>query len=135
MTELERPRSYKDERDEMIDRETNGAALDAIITGAEVLAIVCWRRKNPAWKGALALLFFALAGKFWPLGGSVRGKGVSQGWSDLWQHWRCALGGVRTRDETPRGKMTPRGKAFWIWKAFFVCARCAILDGKRSGYG
>lgn len=38
MTELERPRSYKDERDEMIDRETNGAALDAIITGAEVLA-------------------------------------------------------------------------------------------------
>lgn len=57
MTELERPRSYKDERDEMIDRETNGAALDAIITGAEVLAIVCWRRKNPAWKGALALLF------------------------------------------------------------------------------
>lgn len=27
MTELERPRSYKDERDEMIDRETNGAAL------------------------------------------------------------------------------------------------------------
>ena len=43
MTEFERPRSYKDERDEMIDRETNGAALDAIITGAEVLAIVCWR--------------------------------------------------------------------------------------------
>ena len=68
MTELERPRSYKDERDEMIDRETNGAALDAIITGAEVLAIVCWRRKNPAWKGALALLFFALAGKFWAMG-------------------------------------------------------------------
>lgn len=61
MTELERSRSYKDERDEMIDRETNGAALDAIITGAEVLAIVCWRRKNPAWKGALA-------GKFWPMG-------------------------------------------------------------------
>ena len=60
MTELERPRSYKDERDEMIDRETNGAALDAIITGAEVLAIVCWQRKNPVWKGALALLFFAL---------------------------------------------------------------------------
>lgn len=52
MTELERPRSYKDERDEMIDRDTNGAALDAIITGAEVLA----------------LLFFALAGKFWPMG-------------------------------------------------------------------
>ena len=61
MTELERSRSYKDERDEMIDRETNTAALDAIITGAEVLAIVCWRRKNPAWKGALA-------GKFWPMG-------------------------------------------------------------------
>ncbi len=57
MTELERPRSYKDERDEMIDRETNGAALDAIITGAEVLAIVCWRRKNPAWKGALHCSF------------------------------------------------------------------------------
>lgn len=68
MTELERPRSYKDERDEMIDRETNGAALDAIITGAEVLAIVCWRRKNPAWRGALAVIFFALAGKFWAMG-------------------------------------------------------------------
>lgn len=67
MTELERPRSYKDERDEMIDRETNGAALDAIITGAEVLAIVCWRRKNPAWKGALA-------GKFWPLGEAYEEK-------------------------------------------------------------
>lgn len=68
MTELERPRSYKDERDEMIDRDTNGAALDAIITGAEVLAFLCWRRKDPAWRGALALLFFALAGKFWPMG-------------------------------------------------------------------
>lgn len=45
MKQTPRPRSYKDERDEMIDRETNGAALDAIITGAEVLAIVCWRRK------------------------------------------------------------------------------------------
>lgn len=74
MTELERPCSYKDERDEMIDRETNGAALDAIITGAEVLAIVCWRRKNPAWKGALALLFFALAGKFWPMGEAYEEK-------------------------------------------------------------
>lgn len=68
MTELKRPRSYKDERDEMIDRDTNGAALDAIITGAEVLAFLCWRRKDPAWRGALALLFFALAGKFWPMG-------------------------------------------------------------------
>ena len=38
MKQTPRPRSYKDERDEMIDRETNGAALDAIITGAEVLA-------------------------------------------------------------------------------------------------
>lgn len=51
MTEFERPRSYKDERDEMIDRETNGAALDAIITGAEVLAIVCWRRKKSSVEG------------------------------------------------------------------------------------
>lgn len=74
MTELERPRSYKDERDEMIDHETNGAALDAIITGAEVLAIVCWQRKNPVWKGALALLFFALAGKFWPMGEAYEEK-------------------------------------------------------------
>ena len=74
MTEFERPRSYKDERDKMIDHETNGAALDAIITGAEVLAIVCWRRKNPAWKGALALLFFALTGKFWPLGEAYEEK-------------------------------------------------------------
>lgn len=71
MTELERPRSYKDERDEMIDRETNGAALDAIITGAEVLAIVCWRRKNPAWKGALALLFFRAGRKILAAGRSV----------------------------------------------------------------
>ena len=48
----------------MIDRETNGAAL----------AIVCWRRKNSAWKGALALLFFALAGKFWPMGEAYEEK-------------------------------------------------------------
>ena len=74
MKQTPRSRSYKDERDEMIDRETNGAALDAIITGAEVLAIVCWRRKNPAWKGALALLFFALAGKFWPMGEAYEEK-------------------------------------------------------------
>ena len=47
MTELERPRSYKDERDEMIDRETNGAALDAIITGAEVLAKI--QRGRARW--------------------------------------------------------------------------------------
>lgn len=68
MDELERPRSHKDERDDMIDRDTNGEALDAIITGAEVLAFVCWRRKNPAWRGVLALLFFAVTGKLWAMG-------------------------------------------------------------------
>ena len=52
MTELERPRSHRDERDEMIDRDSNAAALDAIITGAEVLAVI----------------FFALAGKLWAMG-------------------------------------------------------------------
>lgn len=68
MTELERPRSHKDERDEMIDRASNAEALDAIIAGAEVSAIIAWRRRNPAWKGALALLFFAVAGKLWAMG-------------------------------------------------------------------
>ena len=52
MTELERPRSRRDERDEMIDRDSNAAALDAIITGAEVLALISWRRKDPAWRAS-----------------------------------------------------------------------------------
>lgn len=74
MTELERPRSHKDERDEWIDKTSNAAALDAIITGAEVLAIISWWRKNPAWRGALAVIFFALAGKFWPMGEAYEEK-------------------------------------------------------------
>lgn len=68
MSELERPRSHKDERDELIDKESNAAALDAIIVGTEVLMLICLRRKNPAWKGALSLLFFAIAGKMWAMG-------------------------------------------------------------------
>lgn len=116
MTELERPRSYKDERD--------GDAGDCVLAA-----------QKSSVEGRAGIALFRAGRKILADGRSVRGKGVSQGWSDLWQHWRCALGGVRTRDETPRGKMTPRGKAFWIWKAFFVCARCAILDGERSGYG
>lgn len=95
MTELERPRSRKDERDEMIDRDTNSAALDAIITGAEVLAIVCWRRKNPAWRGALAVILFALAGKFWAMGNAYeehvyRKAGWIAGGIGGWCMWRFA---------------------------------------------
>lgn len=79
MTELERPRSYKDERDgdDRSRDKRRGAGCDRHRRGGAgdcVLAIVCWRRKNPAWKGALALLFFALAGKFWPMGEAYEEK-------------------------------------------------------------
>ena len=95
MTELERPRSHKDERDEMIDRDSNAAALDAIITGAEVLALISWRRKNPAWRGALAVIFFALAGKFWAMGDAYEERmyhkaGWIAGGIGGWLMWRFA---------------------------------------------
>lgn len=95
MTELERPRSHKDERDEWIDKASNAAALDAIITGAEVLALISWWRKNPAWRGALAVIFFALAGKFWAMGDAYeervyRKAGMIAGGIGGWLMWRFA---------------------------------------------
>lgn len=68
MKQPPRQHPWKDERDELIDKESNAAALDAIIAGAEVLMLICLHRKNPAWKGALSLLFFAIAGKMWAMG-------------------------------------------------------------------
>ena len=61
-------RVFNDERDVQIDCETDRAALDAALTGAEILAFICWRRKKPAWKGAVALLFFAIGGKLRAMG-------------------------------------------------------------------
>ena len=99
----------------MIDRETNGAALDAIITGAEVLAA-----QKFSVEGRAGIALFRAGRKILAAGRSVRGKGVSQGRSGVWQHWCCAFGGVRTRDETPRGKIISEGSDFLRRAAFFV---------------
>ena len=124
MTELERPRSHRDERDEMIDRDSNAAALDAIITGAEMLALISWRRKDPAWRGALAVIFFALAGTLW----AMRSGCITRLAGSLAASADGSCGTLQSeRDECGRFRLFRRGRAF------FLCGAWAILIGEGSG--
>ena len=56
-----RERPVKDERDEMIDRDSRNRSLELIICATQVLTIVCAVKGNSAWKGSLSLLFFGVA--------------------------------------------------------------------------
>ena len=55
MTELERPRSYKDERDEMIDRETNGAGCDHHRRGGAGDCVLAAQKSSVEGRAGIAL--------------------------------------------------------------------------------
>ena len=56
-----RERPVKDERDEMIDRDSRNWSLELMICATQVLTIICAVKGNSAWKGSLSLLFFGVA--------------------------------------------------------------------------
>ena len=56
-----RERPVKDERDEVIDRDSRNRSLELMICATQVLTIICAVKGNSAWKGSLSLLFFGVA--------------------------------------------------------------------------
>ena len=61
MTEPPRKRPLKDERDEMIDRDSKNWSLELMTCATQILTVICAVKGNSAWKGSLSLLFFGLA--------------------------------------------------------------------------
>ena len=61
MKQPPRQRPYKDERDEQIETNAKSYALEWVTSVTQILTIVCIVKGNPAWKGTLSILFFAVA--------------------------------------------------------------------------
>ena len=61
MTEPTGKRPLKDERDEMIDRDSKNWSLELMTCATQILTVICAVKGNSAWKGSLSLLFFGLA--------------------------------------------------------------------------
>lgn len=51
----------RDERDEMIDRDSKNWSLEIMICVTQILTVICAVKGNSAWRGSLSLLFFGLA--------------------------------------------------------------------------
>ena len=51
----------RDERDEMIDRDSKNWSLELMTCATQILTVICAVKGNSAWKGSLSLLFFGLA--------------------------------------------------------------------------
>ncbi len=56
-----RERPARDERDEMIDRDSKNWSLELMTCATQILTVICAVKGNSAWKGSLSLLFFGLA--------------------------------------------------------------------------
>lgn len=56
-----RERPAKDERDEMIDRNSKNWSLEIMICATQILTVICAVKGNSAWKGSLSLLLFGVA--------------------------------------------------------------------------
>ena len=54
-------RLVKDERDEQIDVHSKSYALEWVVTITQILTIMCLIKGDPAWKGTLSIMFFAVA--------------------------------------------------------------------------
>lgn len=54
-------RPVRDERDEMIDRDSKNWSLELMTCATQILTVICAVKGNSAWKGSLSLLFFGLA--------------------------------------------------------------------------
>ena len=51
-------RPVRDERDEMIDRDSKNWSLELMTCATQILTVICAVKGNSAWKGSLSLLFF-----------------------------------------------------------------------------
>lgn len=51
----------RDERDEMIDRDSKNWSLEIMICVTQILTVICAVKGNRAWRGSLSLLFFGVA--------------------------------------------------------------------------
>lgn len=56
-----RQRPIKDERDRQIETNAKSYALEWVTAVTQILTIICIVKGNPAWKGTLSILFFAVA--------------------------------------------------------------------------
>lgn len=54
-------RPVYDERDAEITQKSKSSAWDFTAAAIEIFTVICVVKENPAWKGALALLFFGMA--------------------------------------------------------------------------
>ena len=61
MKQPPRQRPFKDERDEQIETNAKSYALEWVTAVTQILTIICIAKGNPAWKGTLSILFFAVA--------------------------------------------------------------------------
>lgn len=61
MNESVHKRPVKDERDKQIETASKSYALEWVTAVTQILTIICMIKGNPAWKGTLSILFFAVA--------------------------------------------------------------------------
>lgn len=61
MKQPPRERPIKDERDDEIEVHAKSYALEWMTAATQILTVICLVKGNPAWKGTLSLLFFAIA--------------------------------------------------------------------------
>ena len=61
MKQPPRKRPVKDERDQQIELHSKSYALEWVTAVTQILTIMCIVKGNPAWKGTLSILFFAVA--------------------------------------------------------------------------
>ena len=61
MVNSPKERPVRDERDEMIDRDSKNWSLEIMICVTQILTVICAVKGNRAWRGSLSLLFFGVA--------------------------------------------------------------------------
>lgn len=61
MEQPKEQRSVKDERDRQIEKESKSYAMEWVVAITQILTIMCLIKGDPAWKGTLSIMFFAVA--------------------------------------------------------------------------
>ena len=61
MKQPPRQRPIKDERDRQIKTNAKSYALEWVAAVTQILTCICIIKGNPAWKGTLSIMFFAVA--------------------------------------------------------------------------
>ena len=61
MEQPKEQRPVKDERDRQIEKESKSYAMEWVVAITQILTIMCLIKGDPAWKGTLSIMFFAVA--------------------------------------------------------------------------